>query len=73
MKQNKLSAYGMVMGLNEKGQRVTNPKWLAKLMGTEKFYNQIIAGLSKQDIKKIWGLGLAKYKETRRKYLLCPE
>lgn len=52
---------------------ITNPKWLAKLMGTEKFYNQIIAGLSEQDIKKTWGSGLAKFKKTRRKYLLYPE
>jgi len=51
---------------------ITNPKWLAKLMGTEKFYNQIITGLSEKDIKKTWGSGLTKFKETRRKYLLYP-
>ncbi len=52
---------------------VTHQKWLAKLMGTEKFYHQITAGLSEAEIKKSWEPGLADYIKARQKYLIYSE
>ena len=52
---------------------ISNPLWLSKLMGTDKFLTQIRAGLCSQEIKKTWGPGLAKFKNDRQKYLLYPE
>ncbi|MBO0948673.1 exo-beta-N-acetylmuramidase NamZ family protein [Fibrella forsythiae] len=43
-----------------------------KLAGTEKFKQQIIAGVSEADIRKSWEPGLSTYKKMRKKYLLYP-
>ena len=41
-----------------------------KLAGTSKFKEQIIAGVSEEEIRKSWEPGLSEYKEMRKKYLL---
>ena len=41
-----------------------------KLAGTTKFKEQIIAGLSENEIRKSWEPGLSEYKTMRKKYLL---
>lgn len=41
-----------------------------KLAGTSKLREQIIAGVSEEEIRKSWEPGLGQYKEMRRKYLL---
>ncbi len=41
-----------------------------KLVGTEKFKQQIIAGASEEEIRKSWEPGLSQFKEMRNKYLL---
>ncbi|WP_037361047.1 exo-beta-N-acetylmuramidase NamZ domain-containing protein [Asinibacterium sp. OR53] len=43
-----------------------------KLAGTTSFKEQIVAGLSANDIRKSWEPGLKAYKEMRKKYLLYP-
>ena len=43
-----------------------------KLAGTTVFKEQIIAGLSTDEIRKTWEPGLEAYKEMRKKYLLYP-
>jgi hypothetical protein len=41
-------------------------------MGNSSFKEQVIAGLSAQDIKQTWQPELLKYKVMRKKYLLYP-
>lgn len=61
----KLQARGMEL--------VSNPRWLARLMGTDKFRHQVTAGLGEEEIKQSWQAGLAEFRENRREYLLYPE
>ncbi len=41
-----------------------------KLAGSDQLREQVIAGLSEQEIKKSWQPALEKFKKTRAKYLL---
>lgn len=41
-------------------------------VGTGDFRQQIINGVSEEDIRKSWEPGLSQYKEMRKKYLLYP-
>ncbi|MHC2991057.1 hypothetical protein OB13_05475 [Pontibacter sp. HJ8] len=43
-----------------------------KLAGTKQFKEQIIAGVSEEEIRKSWEPGLSQYKQMRMKYLLYP-
>jgi uncharacterized protein YbbC (DUF1343 family) len=43
-----------------------------KLSGTAQLKEQIIAGLSEEEIRKSWEPGLSNYKKMRQKYLLYP-
>lgn len=43
-----------------------------KLAGTENLKNQIIAGISEEEIRKSWEPGLSEYKSMMKKYLLYP-
>ena len=45
---------------------------IARLAGTDKFKEQIIAGTSEAEIRKSWEPGLSEYKKMRKKYLLYP-
>lgn len=46
--------------------------FIFKLMGNSLFKEQVIAGLSAQEIKQTWQHDLLKYKAIRKKYLLYP-
>jgi uncharacterized protein YbbC (DUF1343 family) len=46
--------------------------FIFKLMGDSSFKEQVIAGLSAQEIKQTWQPDLLKYKAMRKKYLLYP-
>lgn len=46
--------------------------FIFKLIGNSTFKDQVIAGLSAQEIKQTWQPGLDKYKTMRKKYLLYP-
>jgi len=41
-------------------------------MGTSKLREQIMSGMTEDDIRKTWQDDLAKYRELRKKYLLYP-
>jgi uncharacterized protein YbbC (DUF1343 family) len=43
-----------------------------RLSGVSEFKEQIRAGVSEEEIRKGWEPGLAKFRETRKKYLLYP-
>lgn len=43
-----------------------------RLAGTKKLKEQIIAGVSEEDIRQSWEPGLSAYKEMRKKYLIYP-
>ena len=43
-----------------------------KLAGTTLFKEQIMAGVSEEEIRKTWEPGLSQFKEMRKKYLLYP-
>ncbi len=43
-----------------------------RLAGTTQFEEQIVAGVSEEEIRKSWEPGLGQYKEMRKKYLLYP-
>jgi uncharacterized protein YbbC (DUF1343 family) len=45
-------------------------QFMNMLSGSNKLKNQIIAGISEQDIRKSWKRGLDEYRIKRRKYLL---
>lgn len=44
-----------------------------KLAGTTQLREQIIAGVSEQEIRKSWEPGLSSYKKMRKKYVLYPD
>ena len=43
-----------------------------KLAGTTAFKQQIVSGVSEEDIRQSWEPGLSNYKQMRKKYLLYP-
>ncbi len=43
-----------------------------KLAGTERFKEQIVAGVSEAEIRKSWEPGLSEFKVLRKKYLIYP-
>ncbi len=43
-----------------------------KLAGTKQFKEQIIAGVSEEEIRKSWEPGLSAYQQMRKKYVLYP-
>ena len=43
-----------------------------KLAGTRQFKEQIMAGVSEEEIRQSWEPGLSQYKQMRTKYLLYP-
>ncbi len=43
-----------------------------KLAGTKDLKQQIVNGVSVEDIRKSWEPGLSQYKEMRKQYLLYP-
>ena len=47
--------------------------FIDKLMGTDSFRLQVIAGKSEEDIRATWQEDLDKFKVIRKKYLLYPE
>lgn len=53
-------------------QIITRREFLAKLMGTDTFYEQVINGWSEAQIRASWAAGLEAYKQMRAKYLLYP-
>lgn len=48
-------------------------KSFTRLAGNDKLQQQIIAGLSEEDIRQTWQKELQIYKKIRKKYLLYPE
>lgn len=50
-----------------------NKKWIGKLTGDPRFYDQITEGLKETEIRKSWQFDLEKYKAIRAKYLLYPD
>ncbi len=49
---------------------ITRKSFFQKLSGTDKLYNQILSGLSEDEIRKTWQNGLDTYSEIRSKYLM---
>jgi len=47
--------------------------YFEKLAGTNQLREQILAGKSESEIRKSWQPELAKFKETRKKYLIYPD
>jgi uncharacterized protein YbbC (DUF1343 family) len=47
--------------------------YFEKLAGTNQLREQILAGKSETEIRKTWQPELAKFKETRKKYLIYPD
>nr|WP_026956507.1 DUF1343 domain-containing protein [Algoriphagus vanfongensis] len=45
---------------------------IEKLIGTGDFRQQIISGVSEEEIRASWEPGLSQYKEMRKKYLIYP-
>jgi uncharacterized protein YbbC (DUF1343 family) len=48
-------------------------KFFFNLSGTKELKEQIISGMSENEIRKTWETELAKYREIRKKYLLYPD
>jgi hypothetical protein len=48
---------------------INRKKFFILLSGTEKLYNQIISGLSENEIRKTWYRDLEDYRGIRAKYL----
>lgn len=48
-------------------------RWFDLLSGTDKLREQIMQGLTEEEIKASWQEDLDKYKEMRKKYLLYPD
>lgn len=46
--------------------------WLAKLMGNDTFYQQVVSGKTATQIKASWQKELADYKAMRESYLIYP-
>lgn len=53
-------------------KKIFNP-YFNSLAGTAKLKNQIIQGISEENIKKSWEEDLKKFKSIRKKYLLYPD
>ena len=45
---------------------------IERLIGTGEFRQQIMDGVSEEEIRKSWEPGLSRYKEMRKKYLIYP-
>ena len=43
------------------------------LAGTDKLKQQVIAGVSEDEIRKSWQPGIKEFKKIRNKYLLYPD
>lgn len=56
--------------LTAKGQFITRPDWFNLLAGNDELQNQILDGMSEEQIRKSWEEELKSYKEMRKKYLL---
>lgn len=52
---------------------LTRPDWLDKLMGTDKFREQVKAGWNAEQIIASWQTDLVSYRQMRQKYLLYPD
>lgn len=51
----------------------TNANFFDKLAGTDKLRQQIISGMSEEEIRQSWQEDLNHFKSIRKKYLLYPE
>lgn len=60
-----LDAYGKISG-----KFFTRPDFFDKLAGTDKLREQILAGMTEEQIRDSWKDELAAYKAMRKKYLL---
>ena len=49
---------------------ITRKSFFQKLSGTDKLHDQIVTGLSEEEIRKSWQKGLDEYALMRSKYLL---
>jgi uncharacterized protein YbbC (DUF1343 family) len=47
--------------------------YFTKLAGTKKLQRQIEGGMSEAEIRATWKVGIEKFKEMRRKYLIYPD
>lgn len=61
---------GMYESAVDKSAFFNSPEFFDKLAGSDVLRKQIIAGKSKEDIRKSWQEGLTEYKTMRKKYLL---
>lgn len=52
---------------------ITRKEWLNKLAGTNRLFEQILAGKSNEEINKSWASEIENYKSIRKKYLLYPD
>lgn len=64
-----------LMGMYEKypDKKKFFTSYFDKLAGTEQLRQQIINGVSEEEIRKSWKPALDKYKQLRQKYLLYPD
>jgi uncharacterized protein YbbC (DUF1343 family) len=49
---------------------ITKKSFFKKLAGTNKLYNQLVSGMSQEEIRDSWQDGLNKFKKIREDYLL---
>ena len=56
--------------LKDQGEFFTSTSFFDRLAGSDQLRNQIVEGMSVEDIKDSWRPGLDKYLKTRSKYLL---
>ena len=49
---------------------ITKKSFFKKLSGTDLLYNQIVSGMSEDEIRKTWEEGLRKYNRIRSHYVL---
>lgn len=69
--QKKINLYWLIeMYKNDLNQAQFFNNFFDKLAGTDKLRNQIIVGMSEEDIRKTWQEDLKKYKKMRNRYLL---
>ena len=65
--------YQKLKSLGYKNSEIISRRtWLAKLMGNDIFYQQVISGKTSKQIKASWQIELDDYKQMRKKYLLYP-
>ncbi len=57
----------------DKKSFIIRKKWFNLLAGNSELYNQIISGMSEEEIRKSWKKDLDTYKKIRKKYLLYPD